>query len=448
MGKIKESSQIKKEEEQKMKRSMFYVLTLVAAFSLVFASCAGAVTLNFLLYADASMPAGRVEQDVVAAFEAAYPDIELKIETLYDEAFHEKLAALAAAGALPDVMTLWPGGKRSGYLYEAGLIEDLYPYLGAEKANFVPGAVASQYEGKLMELPMGAGCATQVLFVNTELLDQLGMAMPQTFEEFKAMAPGINAAGLIPLIMPNKESWVMQCSLFSTIVGRIAGTEWLMDAIAGVNSFTDSEFVRSLEIVQEFYATGLIPVSSIQLAYGDSPPLFTEGEGVFMIDGDWRVGDFTATGGLMYDAPEEQAKIKLTVVPDFADQVGPSSSTALVATTGLGMKAGLSPEKAEAAFKLVRFYAGPEAARIRVAAGGGMAGIAPSYKYLDLSGIELSPLTVEIIGFYAKHPGTPVLDAVIVGDPIERINNGLQELGLGQITPEQLAAEVEAAFAR
>lgn len=423
-----------------MKRSILYVLSFVVAFSLVFASCVDAVTLRFLDYGDITTAEGRSAQAIVEAFEAAYPDIELEVERLYDEAYHQKLAALSAAGAMPDVMYLWPGGARSGPLYEAGLIADLYTYLGAEVANWLPTVIGPQMHGKLYELPISAGTATHVLYVNTKLLDQLGLPMPHSYGELKAMVPAITAAGLDPIIMPNAATWVMQSCFFSALVGRIAGTEWIMDAVAGKASFTDEEFVRSLQILKEIYDTGLLPASSLQLGYGDGPILFAEDKGVFMIDGNWRVG---AVVPLL--TAEEQEDIELTVFPDIAGQKGPSSSTSLVTSTGLGMKAGLSKEKAEAALELIKFYAGPEAAKIRLRTG---FGLAPSCKDVDLSDIELAVLTKKLFAFFPEHPGTPVLDAVISGDPLERMNIGLQELGLGDITAEQLAAEIEAAFGR
>jgi hypothetical protein len=39
-----------------------------------------------------------------------------------------------------------------------------------------------------------------------------------------------------------------------------------------------------------------------------------------------------------------------------------------------------------------------------------------------------------------------VLDGVITGEPINIINIGLQELALGNTTPEKLAADIEAAM--
>ncbi|GAJ22936.1 unnamed protein product, partial [marine sediment metagenome] len=130
------------------------------------------------------------------------------------------------------------------------------------------------------------------------------------------------------------------------LVGRIGGQDWLNAAIAGEASFTDQEFVDSLALVKDLYDTGLLPPQSIQLEYGDSPNLFATGRSPFMIDGDWRVG---AVAPLLTE--EAQENFELAVFPDIAGQKGESDSTSTVVATGFGMKAGLTGDKADAAWK-------------------------------------------------------------------------------------------------
>ena len=425
-----------------MFRKTGLLLCVLACSLVVFASCAGAVTIKWLHYYDITAPGAEVELEIIQNFAKLNPDIKLEIETLYDEAYHQKLAALAAAGQLPDVIYLWPA-ERTGKITRSGLIADLYPFLGDDIDKFVPAAVAPQLLGRLHELPTKSGTASHMLYVNTELLDRLGLAMPQTYKELKAMVPAIRGAGLEAIAIPAKPTWVMQSCLLSAIVGRTAGDEWLMKAVKGEASFTDEGFVWALEIVEEMYATGLILESNVLLGYGDGPNVFAEDKAVFYIDGDWRVGAFAAVpDGLM--TSEKQEKITLTVLPDFAGQVGPSSSTSFVPSTGLGMKAGLSQEKAEAAWKLIYYYAGPWASKRRLTGGDTKP---PSLTNLDISDVQLPPMVQNTFAFYAPHPPTLILDAVIPADGVQRINTGLQELALGDITPEKLAAEIEAAVA-
>jgi raffinose/stachyose/melibiose transport system substrate-binding protein len=408
-------------------------LVFVSSISVCVFSQEKEVELTVLNYLDITSPEAKAWDATVEAFNVKYPNITLKIENSFGEAYHQKLAALAAAGDLPDVMYLWPGG-RSAEIYRNELTEDLYPFLGSDKDKFVPAAVAPQWDGKLYELPIGI-TATHVMYVNTKLLSDLGLTMPKTYDELVAMVPKIKEAGLYPILMPNKAAWVMQSCLFSALVGRIAGQDWLDALIAGEASFTDQEFVDSLALVKDMYDTGLLPPQSIQLEYGDGPNLFATGRSPFMIDGDWRVG---AIAPLLSE--EEQENFELTVFPDIAGQKGESGSTSTVAATGFGMKAGLTDDKADAAWKWIYFFAGPQAAEIRLIE----QGMIPTY-IMDLSAYDISPLAVKRGAFYPEHSGTYVLDDKITGEPINILNIGLQELALGNTTPEKLAAEIEAA---
>lgn len=408
-------------------------LVFVSSISVCVFSQEKEVELTVLNYLDITSPEAKAWDATVEAFNVKYPNITLKIENSFGEAYHQKLAALAAAGDLPDVMYLWPGG-RSAEIYRNELTEDLYPFLGPDKDKFVPAAVAPQWDGKLYELPIGI-TATHVMYVNTKLLSDLGLTMPKTYDELVAMVPKIKEAGLYPILMPNKAAWVMQSCLFSVLVGRIAGQDWLDALIAGEASFTDQEFVDSLALVKDMYDTGLLPPQSIQLEYGDGPNLFATGRSPFMIDGDWRVG---AIVPLLSE--EEQENFELTVFPDIAGQKGDSGSTSTVAATGFGMKAGLTGDKVDAAWKWIYFFAGPQAAEIRLIE----QGMIPTY-IMDLSAYDISPLAVKRGAFYPEHSGTYVLDDKITGEPINILNIGLQELALGNTTPEKLAAEIEAA---
>jgi len=67
--------------------------------------------------------------DVWEAFEKANPNIEIEREDLFLEPFHQKTEAYAAAGRLPDVLYMWPGG-RSTTLHTKRLVKDLAPLLG------------------------------------------------------------------------------------------------------------------------------------------------------------------------------------------------------------------------------------------------------------------------------------------------------------------------------
>lgn len=74
------------------------------------------ITLRVLNYLDLSVAGATREQaEIWKAFSKAHPEIKLEREDLFDEAFHQKTEAYAAAGQLPDVMYAWPGGRSTTF---------------------------------------------------------------------------------------------------------------------------------------------------------------------------------------------------------------------------------------------------------------------------------------------------------------------------------------------
>ena len=173
------------------------------------------VELTMLNYLDITSPEAAVWDATVEAFNAKYPNITLTIENSFGEAYHQKLAALAAAGDLPDVMYLWPGA-RSAEIYENELTADLYPFLGADEDKFVPATVVPQWDGRLYELPI-ALTSSHMMYVNTKILNDLDLSMPTTYEELVAMVEPIKAAGLYPILMSNKADWVLCIHVYSAL---------------------------------------------------------------------------------------------------------------------------------------------------------------------------------------------------------------------------------------
>jgi len=422
---------------------------LVAAFTL--ASCqagaaGGKVELSVLYYADATAPgyANEVKSwDIVKAKTADLAD--LKIEELFNEPFHQKTEAYAASGKMPDILYMWPSG-RSGTLHSKKLVKDLTPLLGADYLkDFTAAAIdpKGQAAGYLAELPNGV-TATHVFYVNTAVLDKLGLKPAATYEELKAQAPKLKAAGLEVVLMANKDDWVMQSCLFSTIVGRIAGNDFIDAVKAGNAKFTDKPFVDALTFVQTLYADGVLSKTSLQTGYGEVPGLFASGKAAYYIDGDWRAGAFLtdpATQTALI-APEDQKKVLFTVFPTMPGELSGAPGTSIVVGTGFGISSSIEAgsAKEKAAVEVVKALQSQEVQLIRLESGASF----PSRT--DVKSDKLEPLSVARGEFYAKTTGSYVLDGVLDPKVFTPLNIGLQEIGLGKAKPEDVAAKVQKAF--
>lgn len=403
------------------------------------------VTLKVFDYADATTAGYEELEAVWKRFDDEELLITLEKENLSNEPFHQKLAAYVAAGTLPDIIYMYPGG-RSATIHQRHLLKDLQPLLGDEfLSNFLPAVTdpkdqAGQYLAMLPE----SICYSSVMFVNKKLLQDNGFEIPTTYEELKAMVPRLKAKGIQTVLMANKDDWVMQSCLYSTIAGRFVGTDWFAKVLKGEVKFTDPEFVNSLRFVVTLYNDGVLSRDTIQLSYGEVPGLFAAGKAAILIDGDWRQNAFLTDkdSGEALISPEKQASdIVLVPFPAIPGERFPGVvSSTLGCGYGISSSIPAGSAKERAAVKLLKYFYSAEVQRVYLESGRFIT------SRLDVVSDKLEPLTIKMKEYYASIPETCyVLDSVLEPDIYTVINKVLQEIGLGVKTPEQAAAEIQVA---
>ncbi|MEI8092621.1 MAG: extracellular solute-binding protein [Spirochaetales bacterium] len=422
------------------------VISLLVLSVLGFALNAEQVTLKVLNYIDATQAGYADDKAIWDAFAKANPDIDLVKEELFNEPFHQKTEAYIAAGQLPDVLFAWPSG-RSASLHTKNLLKDLKPLLGSDLNNFVPAAVnpANQSGNKLAILPQSVTYTT-AMYANVALLKANGLAVPKTYAELKAMVPKLKAKGIQTVLMANKDTWVMQSCLFSTVSGRMAGNAFIDSVIKGNAKFTDKPFVDALTFIATLYKDGVLSKDTIQTGYGEVPQLFADGKAAFLIDGDWRVGAFLtdkASGKALIAPAAQKSDFEIISFPSIPGEKNPGLISAIVGT-GYGISTNVAAGSAveKAAVKLVQYLYSPAVQKVRLETGAYI----PSRKNVTSDKIE--PLSGKLAAYYGKIPVTGyVLDGVIDGDNapvVEVLNNGLQEIGIGTKTPAEVAAAMQA----
>jgi len=422
---------------------MWMVLLLLLVFALVpNLIAAEPITIRVLNYLDASSPgAAREITEIWQRFEEENPDILVIREDQFGEPFHHKTEAYAAAGKLPEVLYVWPGG-RSATLHQKKLLKDISRLLGDERNAFIDAALEPQAGGYLAMIPIGL-TASHAMYVNTALLEELGLEMPKTYEDLKAMVAPLRAAGKDCIIIGAQDDWVMQSVLYSMIFGRLVGDEKLYEFIEGKAKFTDKVFVDSLRFYEQLFIDGVINRNAMQTPYGEAPALFAAGRAPFMIDGDWRAGAFLTdeSTGKALIPPEKQKKIKMTVFPAIPGEINHGTSS-IVPAVGYAMSAHVpdgSPEE-EAAWRLISWLNSAEVQKIRLETGAAF----PTRK--GVTSDKLEPLAQERAEFYGRISGTHVLDDKLPPEICIPLNIGLQEIGLGLATPLEVARNVQAAY--
>ncbi len=267
----------------------------------------------------------------------------------------------------------------------------------------------------------------------------------------KGEVPTLKARGIELIAMDNMDDWVMQSCLFSMVVGRYGGVDWYDRLEAGQIKFTDSWFVKSLELIDDMYSSGMINRNTLSSPYGASRSSFASGKAAFFIDGDWSTGAFMTditTGDAMINRKAQQDDFELLVMTNLPGEVVSYSNSGVVGT-GWGMNADIpaGSAKEEAAWRLIKFMQGEYAQTYRLTTGASF----PSNLKVDVAKIaaaeNLEPFITKRAEYYNTFvPITPVIDGVLHSDVFNVINRGLQEIGLGSKAPRTVAAEVQRAW--
>ncbi len=425
-----------------MKRAVLCLMMALAAFSL-FAQ--EKVTLNVFNYQQADQAGYQEDVAIWEKFQKDNPDITLNMEVLFNEPYHQKLQAYAAAGTLPDVFYVWPGA-RSAVIHEKKLAKDLAKLLGADYLKDFTGAATNPNNqlGRYLAMLPQSFTYTSVMYVNKKLLKDNGFAVPTTYADLKKMVPKLKAKGIGVVMLPNKDEWPMQSCLFSTVVGRMAGDKFIDEVLAGKAKFTDKPFVDALRVIDNLYKDGIIAREENQSGYGEGPGLFAQGKAAIYIDGDWRTGAYITdkASGKALISPAAQAS-DFALVP-FVSIPGEKNPGVLSAVAGTGwavngaLPAGSAKERA--AVRLMKYLYSDEVQAIRYSTGA----YVPTRKGVKAN---VEPLPASLPGFYAANPKTCyVLDGVLDPAVYNVINAGLKAIGLGTATPAQVAADTQKAF--
>lgn len=433
-----------------MKKILFLALVLALAVLVPMTATAAPTPLKFLYYIDASQTGYAEDQAIWQKFKDDNPDIDLQMEILFNQPYHEKLGAYIAAGTIPDVIYTWPSNRSSSaILHQMHLLKDLTPLLGKQfLSNFVAPAVdpKAQPSGYLAELPQSITYTT-VVYANKKLLEDNGFGLPKTYADLKKMVAPLKAKGIQVITIPDADGWQMQSCLFSTVVGRMLGNTWVDGLKRGKSKFTDPGYVAALTFIDTMFKDGVIPRADMQLGYGDGPTLFATGKAAMIIDGDWRTGFYITdkTTGNALIPPEQQASdFAFINFPAIPGEKYPGVVSAIQGV-GLGISAAIpkGSDVEKAAVRLLKYYYSPEVQKIKLETGA----FIPSLKGVTSDNVD--PFIAMMPKYYAGiNKISYVLDGVL--DPgvcNNYVNKGLQDIGLGNKTPAQVAKETEKAMA-
>lgn len=314
----------------------------------MFSSAAQAVEIEYWQYFfDARVTA--MEQ-IIEDFEAANPDITVKMTHFPYADYRTKVAAAIPAGEGPDVVQLFYGWLND--YKEAKLIQPLpasdFPASDID-ANFFPMVQAMKEGDNYWALPTAV--RSLALFYNTRLFDEAGVdAPPATLDELVETAKKltkVDGAGNITQVGITAGMNAQDHHWFREVLVRQMGGDPYLNDYQTVN-YNDDAGQKALD----FYV-GLAKDHKVT-AFGfmDEPQAaFKAGRAGMHIDGSFRIGSLNKTRGLKWGVAE------LPAGPDGLKSNYSSYWVNAITTKAEG-------EKYDAAVKFMKFVTSDESMQI------------------------------------------------------------------------------------
>jgi raffinose/stachyose/melibiose transport system substrate-binding protein len=398
----------------------------------------GPITLT--IWDQESGPPSKVWDQLNAEFEAKYPNVTIK-RVNRDFGELKTLLKLSISGPnAPDVVEANQGWPDMGQLVKAGLLVPLDNYAKAygwdEKVSENVRAVSTWTpDGKEFGTGNLFGYTTMGeivgVYYNKTVLSQLGIdGIPTTFAEFEQDLATAKQAGVTPIQFGNNDGFP-GIHEYATIQDQMAPTSYLTDLIFGTEknnlSFDTPQNVQAAATLQDWGQKDYFTPGFGGGGYDNSVANFAEGQGLFMITGNWIVGDLGA------DNPDFGF---FPLPPMTAD--GPPASTG---GAGFPLAITVGSKHPDAAAAYIDWMNGDHAAELLLKAG-------------------QIPLASGV-GGSSVEPGTVLADVVSTASNVSRANGivpyedwatptfydtlsaGVQELMGMRVTPQQFVNDAQ-----
>jgi multiple sugar transport system substrate-binding protein len=232
---------------------------------------------------------GEVVGELIAAWDAAHPDVTVKVQQIPWSAAHEKLLTAHVGRATPDLAQLG-----NTWVPEFSALNALAPLDArvassavVRRADHFPGIWDTNViDGTLYGVPWYVD--TRVIFYRRDLLAAAGYdTMPTTWTAWRGALAAVVArggAGHYGILLPLNE-WTQP-----VILGLQAGSP-LLGEHETVGAFASPDFARAFDFYLGLYRDGLAPpVANNEVAnlYQE----FTRGTFAMYISGPWNLGEF------------------------------------------------------------------------------------------------------------------------------------------------------------
>ena len=218
------------------------------------------------------------------------------VEVTYQPDAWQSIRTALAGGAGPDIVDT-PGPSFVYELVQAGqllALDEFVPEFGWDEL-FVPWALSlGEVEGELYSI--ADELETLILYYNSTLFAEKGWEPPTTIDEMYALAAKIADDDVIPFSHGNADWRPANEWFVGEWLNHVAGPDKVYEALTGKRPWTDPDFVRAIELLDEAQQKGWF-MGGLEFYYttgwDDYIIALVTGEAAMKVEGTWVAGALT-----------------------------------------------------------------------------------------------------------------------------------------------------------
>jgi raffinose/stachyose/melibiose transport system substrate-binding protein len=189
----------------------------------------------------------------IKEFEEANPNVKINVDSVLNDSYKEKIRVLVSSDDLPDIFTSWSDSFAAN-LVSSERIMPLDDIL-AEDTEWSGNILESQFGGFTFDdVTYGVPFTIdgKAFFYNKAVFEENNLEVPKTYEEFIDVLDTLQGAGYeTPLVEGLTNTWAIS-HYMGTIFQRVLDPAvTAVDYVEATGEFTDSGYVRGLEIFEE-----------------------------------------------------------------------------------------------------------------------------------------------------------------------------------------------------
>ena len=365
--------------------------------------------------------------------------IKVRLE-LYapSDAYASKVRAAAQTNTLPDIFSVLGETRDLASFINSDHIANLTEAMQADgnawKKQFFPKSLATNtmLPGNQYNIPPGIyGVPIDVtniqMIYNKDLFKQAGLdpeRPPQTWDEFIVDWHKLKSAGIPGFVSGWGETWMIDC-FASNYAFNIMGEDKVLDTYRGKVPYTDPDWVRVLSLFDTLRQEGILVPGVVTMINKAAEQTFASGKVAFAFNGSWCVNVYKGMNPDLSFA----AMLPPRVSNKYPMKIWGGAGTSLMINA-------TSPNKDDAIRFLKWLTEAPQQTilsrdTLNLPANRASAGDLPATLTSFASRMEMT-----------THPSQwPVTENPTV---VEALDKGIQSILIGEKTPEQTAADVQA----